>query len=233
MAGVAMVRGLKLASAAACAAALIGATALTATGCTSTPASVKIGTAIGQDNPVTVGSPPIRPGTELGWLYAYLDNTSRSTLVLKSVTIAGPGIGTVARPVEVKIAPLRSGFHHYYDMDGAPGGTYMTDPPVAGYKAHCHKQALFAVKSFRMTPGSQVRIYVVLRALQSGKYAVPRQLVYYTKNGTKYKQAIPIRFWGTVANGAGAIPLDPHQINCVKPTGARLLRGWHLPQAEL
>jgi hypothetical protein len=211
--------------------ALIGATVLCAIGCTSSRGSVHAGTAIGQDYATTIGSPPIRPGTELGWLYVYLDNTSKSTLLINSVAISGPGIGTVVRPAEVKVAPLRSGLHHYYVMNGTPGGTYMTDPPVAGYSAHCHKQALFPVAGFRMTPGSQVRIYVVLRALRPGKYAVPSQVIYYAAQGVNYRQSMPFRFWGSVADKARIIPIDPAQIECVKPAAARVLSGWHLPKA--
>ena len=68
---------------------------------------------------------------------------------------------------------LRSGYHHYYEQDGTPGGTYMTDPPVFRGKT-CRKQALFPVAGHRLTPGSQLPIYIVLRAVRPA----PRGSIY-------------------------------------------------------
>jgi len=204
-----------------CAAALIGATILS--GCI---AAAQAGTAIQEPYATSIGAKPIRPGTELGWLYLYLDNTSKSALVITAVGVRGPGVGTVVRPVEVKVAPLRSGFHHYYILNGTPGGQYMTDPPVNIGGKGCHKQALFPVRGYRMTPGSQVRIYIVLRALRPGRYAVPFQVIDYTQHRVRYRQSMPVRFWGSVADNARRIPMDPAEAVCVRPTGARVLTGW-------
>jgi len=68
-------------------------------------------------------------------------------------------------------APIR--LHHYYEQDGTPGGTYMTDPPVFRGKT-CRKQALFPVAGHRLTPGSQLPIYIVLRAVRPA----PRGSIY-------------------------------------------------------
>jgi hypothetical protein len=148
---------------------------------------IRAGTAFSPDAGTSIGSRPIKPGTELGWLYLYLDDTSKSPLVLNSLKISGPGIGTVARAVEVKVAPLRSGYHHYHVMDAIPGGTYQTDPPVNPGGKGCHKQALFPVAGHRLTPGSQVRIYIVLRYLRPGKFSVRHQVLYYTQQGIRYQ----------------------------------------------
>jgi len=159
----------------------------------------------------------------------FLDNTNKSALVLNSIRLTGPGIGTVAWVVEVKVAPLRSGYHHFLEM-AVPGGGYLTDPPVNLVGKGCHKQALFTVSGYRLTPGSQVRIYIVLRTLKPGKYSLPHQVVYYTQNGVQYKQAIPYRFYGSVADNIPYAGMNPLQAVCVRPTGARLLPGWHLPK---
>ena len=190
--------------------------------------SVQAGTAFRPDYGTVIGSPPIRPGTEMGWLYVYLDDASKSTLVMNSVGISGLGVGTVVRVAALYIAPLRTGYHNYHIMDATPGGTYMTSPPVNIGGRGCHKQALFPVAGYQMQPGSQVRIYIVLGALRPGKYSVPSEHIYYTIRGVKYRQSTPIRLQGSVAERAPSLRVDPAEAVCVKPSGARLLPGWTL-----
>src|SRR5215469_15936966 len=210
-------------------AALVVALALGACGCTTAP-DIQAGTAFAPDYGTSIGSAAIRPGTEMGWLYLYLKDTSKSALVINSVDFSGPGVGTVVRAVEVKIAPLRSGYHHIHGMDATPGGLYMTEPPVNLAKS-CHKQALSPVDGYRLTPGSQGRIYIVLRALRPGKYSVRHWVLYYTQHGVKFRQTFPYRFWGEVAENPPRITgMDPAEAVCVGPTGARVLAGWHLPK---
>jgi len=212
-----------------CLSVLAAAVVLGSGGCTAGQA-VWPGTAFSPDYGTSIGSPAIRPGMEFGWLYLYLDDTSKSALVLNSLRISGPGIGSVARVVEVKVAPLRSGYHHIYGLTGTPGGTYQTDPPVFLDGGECHKQALFPVPGHRLTPGSEVRIYVVLRAARPGKYAVRHQVLYFTQNGVRYQQTFPIRFWGSVAKNAPVLRVDILQAVCVKKTRARVLPNWPLPR---
>jgi hypothetical protein len=212
-----------------CLSMLAAAVALGGGGCAARQA-VWPGTAFSPDYGTSIGSPPIRPGMEFGWLYLYLDDTSKSALVLNLLRISGAGIGTVARVVEVKVAPLRSGYHRVHDLTGTPGGTYKTDPPVVLDGGQCHKQALFPVPGHRLTPGSEVRIYIVLRAARPGNYAVQHQVVYYTQNGVRYRQAFPIRFWGSVAKHAPVAPVDILQAVCVKQARARVLPSWPLPR---
>jgi hypothetical protein len=208
---------------------------VSAAGCTGTTAHgiVKIGTAIGKDYGTKIGSLPIRPGVAMGWDYIFLRNTSKATLTLTSVGISGPGIGTVARVVQVTVAPLRSGYHHYFPATATPGGTYETQPPVIGgnighNKIVCWKQTLVPVPGYRMTPGSDARIYIVLQAVRPGKYILPSEVIYYTQRGVRYQQVFPIRFEGSVADQAPSLSVDPSQLHCLRRTGARLLSGWHL-----
>lgn len=133
---------------------LIMATAAGLAGCSR--GGVQAGHAFTHDFPVSTGTKPIRPGTEIGLLDLYLDNGSSSTVVINSIGISGPGAGTVIRPAKVEIAPLRFGRRNY-ETNAVPSALYSTDPPVFFYGRKCHKQALFPVKGYRMTPGSQVR----------------------------------------------------------------------------
>lgn len=187
---------------------------------------IQDGHALRQNYPLATGAKPVRPGTELGFLDLYLDNTSSSTVVLSSVGITGPGIGTVARLVQVKIAPLRFG-RHTYEEDAVPSSLYSTDPPVNFYGHGCHRQALFAVQGFRMTPGSQVRVWIVIRAMRPGTWTVPQHVIYYTVDGTRFRQPVPLREHGGVEVKAAYIPPDPAQAMCVKPGYATFLPGAH------
>ena len=187
---------------------------------------VQVGHELKQNYQVSTGDEPFRPGAELGLLDVYLDNTSDSTLVLESVGIRGPGIGTVVRPVEVKIAPLRFG-RRTYEMNAVPGGAYESDPPVFDGGGRCRKQPLFPVKGYRMTPGSQVRIWIVVRGLRPGKWVIPNHVVYYKAGTTRYRQAIPLREYGSVAAHARYIPPDSLTAKCVRPEHAHFLPGHH------
>jgi hypothetical protein len=226
MAGLA--RSLAVRSSSMYAAALVVALALGACGCTTAP-DIQAGRAFAPDYRTSIGSAAIRPGTEMGWLYLYLKDTSKSALVINSVDLSGPGVGNVTRAVEVKIAPLRSGYHHIHGKDATPGGLYMTEPPV-NLAESCHKQALSPLDGYRMTPGSQARVYIVLRALRPGRYSVRRWVLHYTQRGVEFQQTFPYRFWGEVAENAPRTRIDPAEAICVRPTGARVLAGWRLPE---
>jgi hypothetical protein len=187
---------------------------------------IQVGHELRQNYSVSTGDKPFRPGTELGLLDVYLDNTSDSTLILESVGIRGPGVGTVVRPVEVKIAPLRFG-QQTYEMNAVPGGAYESDPPVFYGGRKCHRQALFPVKGYRMTPGSQVRVWIVVRGLRPGRWVVPNHVVYYKVGGAHYRQVVPLREYGSIAAHARYIPPDWATAKCVRPEHAHFLPGYH------
>ncbi len=187
---------------------------------------VQAGHALRTDPPTSIGDKPLAPGFEIGLLDAFVDNASDSTLVIDSVGISGHGIGTVVRPVQVEMAPLRFG-RRTYEMTAAPAATYETDPPVLFYGHRCHRQALFPVKGYRMTPGSQTRIWIVVRAIRPGKWDIS-PVVHYTAGGVRYRQAVPVRQYGSVADHAAYIPPDSATVKCVGPqTGATFLPGFH------
>ena len=95
------------------------------------------------------------------------------------------------------------------------------------YGRGCHKQALFPVKGYPMTPGSQVRVWIVIRALRPGKWVIPQHVIYYTIGKARYQQAIPLRESGSVAAHAPYIPPDSSVTPCVGPEHARYLPGFH------
>jgi hypothetical protein len=187
-------------------------------------AGVQDGHAFTGDFPVSTGDKPILPGSEIGLLDVFLSNGSDSTVVLTSVGVRGPGIGTAIRPVEIKIAPLRFG-RHRYERNATPSSLYITDPPVLMYGRGCHRQELFPVRGFKMTPGSQARVWIVLRGLRPGRWVIPRHVIYYRIGGTRYQEAIPLREHGSVATHAPTFPPDPAVTPCVGPEHARYLAG--------
>jgi hypothetical protein len=195
---------------------------LIAGGCGS---GVQSGSALAHEAFSSIGAKAIRPGFEIGLLYYDFENTSSSALVVNSVGISGPGIGTVVRPVEIKIAPLRYGYHDY-EPHSVAAALYTTDPPVL-MEQNCRRQALFAVKGFRMTPGTDVRIWIVLRAERPGRWVIPQHVLYYTQDGNRYRQAEPLRAYGLVTANAVYIPPDAGMAQCVRPERARFLSGYH------
>jgi hypothetical protein len=193
-------------------------------GCGSGSGSAQ-GNAFAQEVLTSIGAKAIRPGTEIGLMYYDFENVSSSTVVIDSIGISGPGIGTVVRPVQVMMAPLRYGWHHY-EAHSAPLALYSTDPPVFKEKA-CRRQALVPLKGYRMTPGSDARFWVVLRAIRPGRWVIPQHVLYYTQNGNKYRQAEPLRAYGLVTTNAAYIPPYWAMADCVRPEGARFLPGFH------
>lgn len=156
-----------------------------------------------------------------------MHNSSASTITVDSVSLKGPGIGTVIRPVKIEMAPLRFGKNDYA-RDATPEALYNTDPPVFFFQNRCNKQALFRLRGFKMTAGSEVRVWIVLRALRPGKWVIPRHVIFYTMDGSKYRQAIPLREYGSVSSHAKYIPPYFAMAECVGPaTGAKFLPGYH------
>jgi hypothetical protein len=188
---------------------------------------VRTGTAFKYLYATSIGAKPIRPGFELGLLYVFLQNSSDSTLVISSVGIGGPGIGTTVQPVQVEMAPLQFGLHRG-EPNWAPGGLYQVNPPVFFAGGICRRQALLPVNGYRMSPGSQARILVVVRAVRPGRWAIPVHVVNYTIQGVPYRQAMQIRAWGSVADNAPYIAPYWAQAKCVNAaSGTAFLPGYH------
>jgi hypothetical protein len=81
---------------------------------------------------------------------------------------------------------------------------------------------------YRMKPGGQFRLWVIIEALKPGRWSIPQQVITYTDNGATYQHAFPIRYWGTVSSTAAVhSTADPIEARCVKPEGSRYLHYYH------
>ncbi|HXP18536.1 MAG TPA: hypothetical protein VN840_02710 [Streptosporangiaceae bacterium] len=170
------------------------------------------------------GLAPIRPGTQLGLLYAAVHNRSRSPIAISSVTLIGRGVRTVIKIVEVKIAPLETG------NKGVPGGAYEVFPPAAYWPpaASCGKQPLVRLHGFRLAPGALARVWIRIQGARPGPFLITGDLVRYRQNGVSYRQVIPTGYKGSVSRNAPFIPIDKEQARCVKSENVRPLRGHYL-----
>jgi hypothetical protein len=173
-----------------------------------------------------VGPLITRPGWEYGYLFGDSHNSSHATLTIDSVSLKGPGVGTVIGLADVRIAPQ-------FGPAGSvvPSSNYLTDPPVSSLGPHgCQKQALYPVKGYQLKPGRQVLFLIVVRALKPGRWRIPAQVVIYTENGGTYTHSFPIHYWGTVKADAHVSPrLVPgdDEAQCVKPEHSHYLNYYH------
>lgn len=172
-----------------------------------------------------VGPLVTRPGWEFGYLFGLIKNRSRTTLVIQSVSLRGPGVGTVVTLPDVRIAPVGAGL-------SIAQSNYVTDPPITSTGPRgCHRQVLESVVGYRLRPGASVRIWVVVRAKKPGRWNIPRQVIIYADDGGTYQYANPVRYWGTVkptAHVSGVVvPGDYQPATCVKAEGSHYLNFYH------
>jgi hypothetical protein len=150
---------------------------LAAAACTTSAArdGPATGTAVVRGYETIFGLAPIRPGTQLGLLYAVVQNRSRSPVMLSSITLVGRGVGTVIKILDVKIAPRETG------NKAVPGGAYEVYPPAAYWPpaASCGKQPLVPLRGFRLAPGAQARVWFRIQGAAPGPFAVKGERVRY------------------------------------------------------
>lgn len=199
---------------------------LAATACTTSAsrAGTATGTALVRGSVMTFGLAPIRPGTQLGLLYADVDNRSRAPVTLSSITLTGRGVGTVIKILEVKLAPLETGNR------AVPGGAYEVYPPTAYWPpaASCGKQPLVSLAGFRLAPGTQARVWFRIQGAEPGRFLVTGDLVRYRQDGVSYRQLIPTGYRGSVSMTAPFIPIDKEQARCIESENVRPLTGHYL-----
>jgi hypothetical protein len=195
--------------------------------CASSPTDTVTGTALVRGTVMFFGLAPIRPGTQLGLLYASVKNKSTSPLTINSISLAGPGVGTVIKLVEVKIAPLETG------RKGTPGGAYEVYPPTAYWPPtdSCNQQVLVALP-IRLRPREEARVWFRIQGARPGPFHVKDDVVRYRQDGTNYRQLIPTGYKGSVSRHARFIPIDVQQARCMKSEHARPLRGHYLTKPK-
>jgi len=167
-----------------------------------------------------------RPGWEFGYLFGLIKNRSDTTLTIDSVSLRGPGVGTVITLPDVRIAPVGA--------ESISQANYVTDPPITNIPSGCHKQLLEPVAGYQLRPGAGVRIWVVVRARKPGRWNIPRQVIIYTVDGGTYRHVNPVRYWGTVKTAARVsgvvVPGDYQPAACVKAESSRYLNYYHAPR---
>jgi hypothetical protein len=172
------------------------------TGCSN--GGIANGTALSIPGEDDMGIRALPPGARLGVLNLAFYNHSTAPLTITNVTITGRGIGTVARVTEIKIAPPH----------GDPGGLYVTDPPVYHFPPHsqlapagCNVQSLVPPHGYTLPPGNDhgfhnIYIWAVVQMIRPGRYRSLGSTVYYTQQGTRYRDFVGIGFDGSVARHA-------------------------------
>jgi hypothetical protein len=180
---------------------------------------IATGTALSVPGEDDMGIAALPPGAKMGILNLAFFNHSGAPLTITNVTITGRGIGTVARVTEVKIAPA------HYD----PGGLYVSDPPVYHFlhsswlgPAGCNVQPLVPPHGYTLPPGNghgfrNIYIWAVVQMIHPGRYRSLGSTVYYTQQGTRYRDFVGIGFDGTVTRHA-AWPAIFQEKGCVDKT---------------
>ncbi len=210
------------------AAAIVVASVALAAACDAPATHTAKGTALVRGTVFTFGLAPIRPGTQLGLLFASLSNRTQSPVVVNSVTLTGQGLGSVIKLVEVKIAPFETG------RRGTPGGAFEVYPPTAYWvgTGTCNQQVLVAVRGFRIPPKGQARVWFRIQGTGPGVFHVKGDVVHYRTNGVSYRQLIPTGYKGSVSKHAPFAPISPEQRRCIKRMHARPLPGNYLTKPK-
>jgi hypothetical protein len=136
---------------------------------------VSAGSALDTGDTEQGGLAAIRTGTEIGIDFAILQNITKAPITILSVQPVGRGIGTVVRPVEIKIA---SG------QVLIPRSAYIEDPLVEYYgHGRCGVQQLSPVNGYvlRRCLHHSVNVWTVLVGVRPGRYRVTGQVVTYTQ----------------------------------------------------
>ena len=112
-----------------------------------------------------------------------------------------------------------------------PTTAYITDPPVFDFvhtseprPGGCSVQPLRPVLGYRVAAGGQrpynpatVRFWIVLQMLHPGTCSSRGTTVFYSQNGTRYREFIPYGFNGSVT-GHAAWPVATNEKGCLDKT---------------
>jgi hypothetical protein len=155
-------------------------------------------------------------GEEWGLLIAFLHNDTQDDVLLRSVRVEGAGIGSTIRVLRVQVAPLSPIVAPRFVTSG---GIYKTYPPVQRIPdtrpLRCAVQSLRPVSGFRMHPGNEARLLVLMRADENGDFRVTSHDVTYEQGAKEYVQRLPVGLIGRVARHGAPMRLDRSQRACV------------------
>lgn len=175
----------------------------------------RTGDALDQVYGTLFGIAPMPPGSRVGWLGLFLHNVSDAPIFLEEVQPNGVGVGTVIRVVKMQASPnlgYQGGVH------GIPGGIYVTDPPVMRLGGVCHRPKLLPLEGFRLSPGQEMRVWIVIEAVGPGRFRVPSHTVTYRQHGITYQQVVPVGYESAVEVGAAPLPIPPWERRCLDLT---------------
>lgn len=174
--------------------------------------AVRDGDALAQVYGTLYGVPHLAPAGRVGWLGLYLHNVSDTPVVIERVEPNGKAIGSVIRVEEMQASPNVDGVHSIW------GGIFTTDPPVAFIGGVCHWPKLEPLRGFRLEPGGEMRVWMVIAGIEPGRFRITSHTVYYRQEGTLYRQVIPIGYAGRVEAGADPLRPDPTERPCLDMT---------------
>jgi hypothetical protein len=162
-------------------------------------------------------SNPVPVGQEFALQFADLKNTSDSAIVLRSVRISGPGVGTVARVRHVAIVPYVNG-----DVgDALDDGIYQTYPPADTLESgRCVRETPLPVAGYVLRPHHIARALVLIRMVRPGRLNFTTNTITYTSGGHGYTQTLDRGVNLRVVAHGKPHPLSGYEKKCLSLTKA-------------
>jgi hypothetical protein len=134
-------------------------------------------------------------------------------VTLSQVSLSGTGIGLVGYILQTSIAPVQD------SLSSVPSALYQTNPPVFFSEDRmCHVQTLFSVRGYVLHGHDHVRVWVIVRFDQLGRFRLDGYEVSYSANGKEGTQWLPYAFATSVAAGAEPHPPENWEQPCLDRT---------------
>ena len=162
-------------------------------------------------------------GEQWATMNASLHNTSTKPLIIRTLTVAGPGIGSVVRVLDTMIAPIPA---DHDSLSVTSGGVWRTYPPVQKRGQDCAIQTLEPVEGFVLPPGGVARALLLLEATSVGRFKFKGVEVSYEQDGKAGTELVDFGQEGTVITHGKPVPdLAGSELACahlarVLPSGA-------------
>jgi hypothetical protein len=154
----------------------------------------------------------VPPGQRFAIMLVPLSTLSDTPVRLESVWLTGSGIGSVIKVVSMSLAPEQPSGH------AVPETTYLSDPPVWNFEHRCLVQRLEPFHGVVLHKGQVVRVYVVLKARQRGKFDNTGYHVTYQAKGTTYTQDLDVGYTTWVRHGVPRRTPHPSERSCFSLT---------------
>lgn len=152
-----------------------------------------------------------------GWatMNAKLVNTSSGAITLQSVLVSGSGVGTVIEIDGTEIGPIPE---DHNSPGFTAGGIYRTYPPTEEFNGECRVQRLVQVKGYVLGSGSEARVLLLMRAIESGPYGFEGVNVIYAQDGRLWSELVDFGQRGVVIDhGPAQPPVSGDERRCADP----------------